>query len=97
VVLAVAIAGPADPAVLDGVRVQAPEGVHQAVLVVKGLVEVVLEGGEEPVVGLVVGFEDASWRSARAVDGLPMLKVSSARLLGLMGAPGSGAGAGCGR
>ena len=58
VVVPVAVSGPADPAVLGVVRVQVPERVGQAVRAGEGLVEVVLERGEERVAGLVAGFED---------------------------------------
>ena len=57
-VIAVTIAGPADPAVLGRVRVEAPECVGEAVVACESLVEVVLEWGEERVPGLVAGFED---------------------------------------
>jgi hypothetical protein len=58
VVVAVAVAGPADPAVLGGVGVEVPERVGEAVGVGEGLVEVVLERREERVPGLVGGLED---------------------------------------
>ncbi len=57
-VVAVPVAGPADPAVLGSFRVKAPERVGKTVRVGESPVEVVLERGEERVPGLVPGFED---------------------------------------
>jgi hypothetical protein len=54
VVVAIAVAGAADPAVLDFLGVQGSEGVDEAAVVVELTVEVVFEGREELVVGLVV-------------------------------------------
>ena len=50
-VVAVSVAGSADPAVLGLVRVQVPEGVGEAVGVGECLVEAVLERREERVAG----------------------------------------------
>ena len=44
-IVAVTVAGPADPAVLGFFRVEVPECVGEAVGAGEGLVEVVLEGG----------------------------------------------------
>jgi hypothetical protein len=58
VVVAVAVAGAADPAVVELVGVEVAEGVDEAVAVGQGAVEVVFERLEDRVAGLVAGFED---------------------------------------
>lgn len=58
VVVAVAIPGAADPAVLNFLGMQGAEGVDETAIVSELPVEVVLEGGEEFVARLVVRFED---------------------------------------
>jgi len=58
VVVAIAIAGPADPAVFHQHRIHMPERINHFELLQQALVEAVLEGGEERVVRLVVWFKD---------------------------------------
>src|SRR5580698_7812195 len=58
VVIPVAVADPAEPAVFGLVRVQVAEHVSQPLRLGQGAVEVVLERGEERVAGPVVRLED---------------------------------------
>ncbi|MPZ67786.1 MAG: hypothetical protein GEU83_20650 [Pseudonocardiaceae bacterium] len=57
VIVAVAVAGAADPAVFNSLRMQLPERVDEATVVSELQVEVVFERGEEAVPRLMVWFE----------------------------------------